>query len=40
MRSNFITREAFGGLTRNATMTIAMIITTAISWRCWPPVSS
>ena len=31
MRSNFITREAFGGLTRNATMTIAMIITTAIS---------
>ncbi|QFQ01903.1 Cell division protein FtsX [Corynebacterium urogenitale] len=31
MKSNFITREAFAGLTRNATMTIAMIITTSIS---------
>lgn len=31
MRTNFVFREAFTGLTRNATMTIAMIITTAIS---------
>ncbi|RAV31994.1 permease-like cell division protein FtsX [Corynebacterium heidelbergense] len=31
MRSNFVFREAFTGLTRNATMTIAMIITTSIS---------
>jgi len=31
MRSNFVIREAFTGLRRNATMTIAMIITTAIS---------
>lgn len=31
MRSSFVFREAFSGLTRNATMTIAMIITTAIS---------
>ncbi|WCZ36093.1 Cell division protein FtsX [Corynebacterium heidelbergense] len=31
MRSNFVFREAFTGLNRNATMTIAMIITTSIS---------
>lgn len=31
MKTRFIFREAFTGLTRNATMTIAMIITTAIS---------
>lgn len=31
MKTRFILREAFAGLTRNATMTIAMIITTAIS---------
>lgn len=31
MKSNFVFREAFSGLRRNATMTIAMIITTAIS---------
>lgn len=31
MKTRFIFREAFAGLTRNATMTIAMIITTAIS---------
>lgn len=31
MGSNFVAREAFGGLSRNATMTIAMIITTSIS---------
>lgn len=31
MKTNFVLREAFTGLRRNATMTIAMIITTAIS---------
>lgn len=31
MKTRFILREAFAGLTRNATMTVAMIITTAIS---------
>ena len=31
MKTRFIFREAFSGLTRNMTMTIAMIITTAIS---------
>lgn len=31
MKTNFVFREAFTGLRRNATMTIAMIITTAIS---------
>ena len=31
MKTRFVFREAFSGLTRNMTMTIAMIITTAIS---------
>lgn len=31
MKNSFVLREAFSGLTRNATMTIAMIITTSIS---------
>ena len=31
MKTRFVFREAFSGLSRNMTMTIAMIITTAIS---------
>ena len=31
MKTRFVVREAVAGLSRNATMTVAMIITTAIS---------
>ena len=38
MKLGFVLREAFRGLSRNFAMTIALVITTAIS-RFWPPVS-
>jgi cell division transport system permease protein len=31
MRADFVAREVFTGLRRNVTMTIAMVLTTAIS---------